>query len=263
MTNELLAEYIQQGGNDELIPILWEKVRNLLYMKSESFYRLHKTSCDSSGVEVWDIKQACYSAFLEAVRAYKPGSKFNSYLNFPFKNAVRELLGIRSTRQEPLNNCSSLDKEIESSDGDSCSMLDLIADDTALDFVEDVDRSSEAERVRQIVDTLSEPYKGVIKARYFEALTLQATAEKLSISRERVRQHEAKALRILRANKQLRQLYTEQKKHYDWLRLARFQYSPEYFDIIKRADECNLSYGQRQAELYTAQISWECQCNAS
>lgn len=263
MTNELLAEYIQQGDNDELIPILWEKVRNLLYMKSERFYKLHQAFCDSSGVEVWDIKQVCYGAFLEAVRAYKPGSKFNSYLNFPFKNAVRELLGIRSTRQEPLNNCSSLDKEIESSDGDSCSILDLIADDTALDFMEDVDRSSEAETVRQIVDTLSEPYRSVIKARYWEELTLQATAEKLSISRERARQHEAKALRILRANKQLRQLYTEQKKHYDWLRLARFRYSPEYFEICKRAEERNLSYGRRQADLYAAQMSWDSQCEAS
>ncbi|MBQ3037915.1 MAG: hypothetical protein IJD30_01920 [Clostridia bacterium] len=25
MTNERLAEFIQQGGNDELIPILWER----------------------------------------------------------------------------------------------------------------------------------------------------------------------------------------------------------------------------------------------
>ena len=252
MTNELLAEYIQQGDNDELIPILWEKVRNLLYMKSERFYKLHQASCDSSGVEVWDIKQACYGAFLEAVRAYKPGSKFNSYLNFPFKNAVRELLGIRSTRQEPLNNCSSLDKEIESSDGDSCSILDLIADDTALDFVEDVDRSSEAETVRQIVDTLSEPYRSVIKTYFFEGISLTAIGEKLNISPERVRQIKYKALRILRANKQLRQLYTEQKKHYDWLRLARFRYSPEYFEICKRAEERNLSYGQWQADLYSA-----------
>ena len=107
------------------------------------------------------------------------------------------------------------------------------------------------------MDTLSEPYRNVITARYFEGLTLQTIAEKLSASRERVRHIEAKALQILRHNKQLRQLYTEQQHHYNWLRLARFQYSPEYFDIVQRAAERNLSYGQKQAELYTAMHQWE------
>lgn len=169
MTNELLAEYIQQGNNDELIPLLWENVRKLLYMMSDKFYKLHKASCDSSGVEAWDIKQASYTAFLEAVKAYEPdsGNKFTAYLKYPFKNSVRELLGIRTTRQEPLNNCSSLDKEIESSDGDTCSMLEIIADNTSLDFVEAADRNSEAETIHQIVDALPEPLRSVIMARFF------------------------------------------------------------------------------------------------
>lgn len=135
-------------------------------------------------------------------------------------------------------------------------MLEVIADNTALDFVEDADRNSEAETVRAIVDTLSEPYRSVIKARYFEGLTLQEVGEKLSVSRERARQHEAKALRILGQNKQLRQLWTEQQRHYNWLSLAMFQYSPEYYAVIRRAEEHQLSYGQRQAEIYTVMQNW-------
>ena len=98
MTNELLAEYIQQGGNDELIPILWGNVEKILYIKSEQVYRLHKESCSRRGVELWDIRQASYMAFLDAIKAYKPetGNKFTSYLNYPFKNAVNELLGLQS-----------------------------------------------------------------------------------------------------------------------------------------------------------------------
>lgn len=97
MTNEMLAQFIQEGGNDELIPILWEKVRKLLYVKADRFYSLYKSACDGSGVDVWDIRQASYSAFLDAVKAYKAGGKikFTSYLNYPFKNAVQKLLGIR------------------------------------------------------------------------------------------------------------------------------------------------------------------------
>ena len=39
MTNEQLAELIGQGGNDELIPLLWEKVRRLVYMQCDRIYR--------------------------------------------------------------------------------------------------------------------------------------------------------------------------------------------------------------------------------
>lgn len=65
MTNELLAEYIQQGNNDELIPLLWENVRKLLYMMSDKFYKLHKASCDSSGVEAWTLNRQAIRHFLK------------------------------------------------------------------------------------------------------------------------------------------------------------------------------------------------------
>lgn len=262
MTNEMLAQFIQEGGNDELIPILWEKVRKLLYVKADRFYSLYKSACDGSGVDVWDIRQASYSAFLDAVKAYKAGGKikFTSYLNYPFKNAVQKLLGIRGSRREPLNNCTSLDKPIEQSNGETCSMLDLVADDTSLDFVEEAERNSEAETVRKFVDELSEPYRSVIKAKYFDGLTLGEIGEKFSVSRERIRQQQAHGLRILRRNPQLRKLYTEQECHYDWLALARFKYSPEYYEIVRRAEERQLSYGQRQADLRTAFSEWYASC---
>ena len=258
MTNEMLAQFIQQGGNDELIPILWEKVRKLLYAMSDRFYRLNKDTCDSSGVEAWDIKQASYVAFLEAVKAYKPdsGNKFTAYLKYPFKNALRELLGIRTSKQEPLNNCGSLDKPIEQSDGDSCSLYEIIEDSASLDFTEKAERNCEAETVRAIVDTLSEPYRGIIKAHFFEGMTLSAIGEKNGYSTSRTGQLYRKALRILRQDRQLRQLWTEQKQHYNWLQLARFQYSPEYYAVIQRAKEQQLSYGQRQADLFSAMGEW-------
>lgn len=184
MTNELLAEYIQQGGNDELIPILWENVKKLLYSKSDSLYRLHKESCSRRGVEMWDIRQASYTAFLEAIRAYKPetGNKFTSYLNYPFKNAVNELLGLRTSRatNEPLNNSTSLDKPIdESMDGDVISLLDTIADDTSLDFIDNMETNAVGDSVRAVVGTLPEPYKCVITALFLEGISLSDIAKRL------------------------------------------------------------------------------------
>lgn len=261
MTNELLAEYIQQGDNNELIPILWEKVCKLLYMKSERFYKLHKASCERSGVELWDIKQESYTAFLEAVRAYNPdsGNKFASYLNYPFKNAVSELLGLRSSRtaNEPLNNSTSLNKEIEISDGDSCSMLDLIADDTSLDFINSMETSAVGDTVHAVVDALPEPYKCVVTAFFSRVQLLLDIAERLKISGERVRQLKRKALEMLRKNKILRELYNDMQRHEHYRSFSWFRTSPEYFAILKKLDKMPLSYGRRQAELYSAQIAWE------
>lgn len=264
MTNELLAQYIQQGGNDELIPILWEKVRKLLYSKSDSLYRLYKESCSRRGVEMWDIRQASYTAFLEAIKAYKPetGNKFTSYLNYPFKNAVNELLGLRTSRttNEPLNNSTSLDKPLdESMDGDVISLLDTIADDTSLDFIDNMETNAVADTVRAVVDTLPEQYRSVIQAHYWEGLTLRAIADRLSVSCENVRAREAKVMRMLRSNKIMRLLYKDMQQHNRYCSFSWFKISPEYYETLKRLDQKPLSYGQRKAELYAAQIAWELQ----
>ncbi|MBO5507431.1 MAG: sigma-70 family RNA polymerase sigma factor [Bacteroides sp.] len=264
MTNEQLAILIQQGGNDELIPILWEKVKKLLYSKSDSLYRLHKESCACRGVEVWDIRQASYTAFLEAIKAYKTdnSNKFTSYLNYPFKTAVNELLGLRTSRtvNEPLNNSTSLDKPIDdSSDSDVISLLDTIAGNTSLDFIDNMETNAVGDTVRAVVDTLSEPYKCVIKAFFFEGTSLSDIAKQLEISSERARQLKCKALELLRKNKILRELYSDMQQHNHSCSFSWFRTSPEYYETLKRLDKKPLSYGRRQAELYTAQIAWELQ----
>lgn len=262
MTNERLARLIQNGRKD-LIPELWERVQKLLYMRSEQSYKLNLERFARCGVEVWDIKQASYFAFLEAVRAFKPdsGYKFTAYLSYPFKTAVNELTGCRTSRtiNEPLNNSTSLDKPLDSSEEGVITLLETVADDSSLDFIDEMETASTGDTVRAVIDTLKEPYKGVITARYFERLTLQQSAEKLSMSREKARQREAKALRILRQNPVLRELWHDLQRHQSRTYFSWFRTSPEYFAALKRTEKKPLSYGQRQAELYEAQLIWEAQ----
>ena len=262
MTNEQLAQLIQNGRKD-LIPELWDRVQKLLYMKSDKLYRLHQDNFDRCGVEAGDIKQASYFAFLEAVRAFKPdsGLKFTAYLNYPFKNAVNELTGSRTSRtiNEPLNNSASIEKPLGSSEEDVITLLETLADESSLEFISNMETNSTGETVRAVVDTLPDEYRAIITARYFEGLSLQGAAEKLSMSRDRVRQREVKALRILRENKILRELWRDfcQQRHYSGF--SWFRTSPEYFALLKALDQKPLSYGQRQAELYEAQLIWEAQ----
>ncbi len=129
MTNEQLAAFIKQGDNDELIPILWERIRKLMYMKSDKVYSALESRFIQCGVDIWDLKQSCYMTFLKAVEGYKPDckNKFTSYLSYPFKNAVRELTGVRTQKNEPLNNCTILDVPLKD-DEKEITLADIIAD---------------------------------------------------------------------------------------------------------------------------------------
>lgn len=60
MTNEALAALIQQGGNDELLPVLWEKTAKLLYKISAQTYTLYKDTMKQHGIEPEDLNQEAY-----------------------------------------------------------------------------------------------------------------------------------------------------------------------------------------------------------
>lgn len=261
MTNEMLADLIQKGDNDELIPVLWDKMKGLLYKKAGEAYNRYESRCIQCGVELSDIRQSCFPVLLDAVRGYKPdkGLMLTAYVNHPFRNMFRQLLGLRTERQknEPLNSCASLDEPLEGSDGDACTRLDIIpaADSTA--FIDRLEASDDAGTVRRAVEELPELLRNVVQWYFFENAGLSAIGERLGVSAERARQMKAKALRELRKNTQLRQLWEETVQHTRWVGVSRFQSSPEYFEICRAAKEKPLSYGYRQAELHHAFVQWQ------
>ena len=72
MTNEQLAEFIKQGGNDELLPLLWEKTHKLIYMHCSRLYSCNIERFKRHGVDEWDLKQSAYEGFLAAIKACNP-----------------------------------------------------------------------------------------------------------------------------------------------------------------------------------------------
>lgn len=214
MTNEQLATFIQQGGNDELIPILWERVKNLLYMKSDKAYKAYKDRFCQCGVEMWDLKQQCYIAFLEAVRGFKPDAeyRFNAYLSYPFKNAVNELLGIRTSKREPLNNCNSLDVPLDSEDTDGTRTLDMLIDENAVDVQKLLDTDAENKVLHNVVDNLKYPYNYVIKEYYFNNRPSTEICKDLNMSSQTVMSRIHKALMILRNNKTIQELWEDERR---------------------------------------------------
>lgn len=234
MTNEQLAELIGQGGNDELIPLLWEKVRRLVYMQCDRIYRRAPERFISHGIEAWDLKQEAYTAFLAAVKAYDAdkGYKFTTYLPLHIKGAVRRVL---AGGKDPLNNCDSLDKPIETQDGEFY-LSDIIPDEDACEPYEDVDRRDVYRELHAVVDELPEQESEIIKACYFSGKTITAIAQESGLSVERIRQVKNKALRHLRLPKNVHRLAEVNPYRHKTLSAFRVTFSSEVEDYAERRE---------------------------
>ncbi len=220
MTSELLAELIAQGGNDELLPLLWEKMRKLFRQKSITFFQRHSERCSRAGVSLDDLLSESYLAMLDAVKAYGIRNEenstlsFSTFCNFPFTNRANQLAGLRTKRQlnEPLNNAVSLDIPLIADNECNFRSIDFIPDPQAQADFEKVDETIEAEQIaaavrREIMQRLTEQQRDIITRRYWKKQTLREIGEALGITRERVRQIECNAFSELRKSKELRELY--------------------------------------------------------
>lgn len=191
MTIEELAICIQDGDESK-VPELWDRVRGLYLAKSFSYYGSHRKLCNRCGVDLDDIQQQSFFAFLQTVEAFQPesGLNFTAFVNYPFQTEMQNLTGTRTalTRLDPLNNCASLDKEIETEDGSGDTLGDFVPDPAALDFVELLDAQSVGQMIRTEVRKLSAPLCDVITWIYFDGQTLGQIAQRLGVSPERVRQ---------------------------------------------------------------------------
>lgn len=221
MTNEQLAAFIYAGGNDELIPILWDNVRRLLYRLADGYYRAFSDTCSQYGLTAWDLKQAAYPAFLKAVEAYgakrECGYKFTAFLRYPFKNAVRCLL-----TNDMLNRCSSLNEEAYTDSDNETELLDIIPDESSLDPFEQVEEASRREVVRAAVSSLPKQERQVISLHYFSGKSYKEIGNKFGLSAQRISSVAAAGIKHLRNNREIRKLgdelgYTSHRIYHDSL----------------------------------------------
>lgn len=238
MTNEEIAALILNEGRRDLIHGLWDNIKKFVYMRSERFYCAHMASCCRRGVELGDIKQAAYIAFLEALDGYQPErGKFLTFMGYTYKKVVYGLMGLRTARerQEPLNNCCSLDAPIQSDEDEETTLADLQADEESTKFIEKLEAAAISNIIMTEVEALPDRQEQVVKLFYFENKQLKEIAELLEVSAERVRQIRSAAERSLRRSEELRTLWNEyykqrlpqpHKKYYYWL--------PEHYEEVHR-----------------------------
>ncbi len=207
MTNEQLAVFIQQGDNNELIPLLWDKVKKVFYIHADRFYNAYRDVMIKRGITPHDLKQYSYEAFLCAITSYKQdnGFKFTSYIRYSFKHTMRPYL----YSNDLLNECSSYNIPISDNKDIDDELLDLIPDDTAHTKYECVEHADIYRVLHEVVDLLPSEQQLVIKAYFFDNMTLKDISIMNGCSIEWVRQLKRKALNNLRNSKVLRMLFLQ------------------------------------------------------
>ena len=208
MTNEQLAEYIQVGGNDELLAILWDKTKDLIFMKCNHIWSGFSDVLRRHGYELSDLTQEGYSALLYAVEQFDKDKpyKFTTYLNYSLKHVVRRLLNNRDV----LNQAGTMqfDQPIgEDKDGGELLLSDIVPDEQAARAFEQAERAYEFKPLHEAVDSLPEQERAIIRQRYFDGLTLGQIAERRGVTKQAVSELERKALRLLRNGKTGRRLW--------------------------------------------------------
>ena len=210
ITNEEMASRIKRGEAD-LLPMLWNQIRGLIYFHASRFYNHRRSRCDASEVTVDDLMQEGYFAFCYAVRSFDPDKEypFAAYLRFPLKNYfVRATGGMRNTRFELQNHCASLDAPL--SMDNEAAIVDTLPDKNSSAAFESVEDAMVNSQLRKALDNylsmLPENVREIIKMRYYGGQTLQQIAKQIGVTPERIRQIELKGLRKLHSRINERQL---------------------------------------------------------
>ncbi|MDD6490200.1 MAG: sigma-70 family RNA polymerase sigma factor [Clostridia bacterium] len=248
MENEQLVTLIQSGNRD-LLPELWEQTERLVKML---IIRYAKSKVLPNSMDIDDLLQCGYFALLQAVRAFKAdnGYKFTTYLNYSVKNAIDEETGSDRKHFKEV----SYNKTVRDKDGDNVELLDLMEDSTAeYDLIEPVELTDTQRTVIEALERLPPVQREVISKHYLKGLTLNQIATERHCTIENIRQYIKAGFKTLRKDRALRNLYFDTVGSSYIHRFNRFQYSPEYFETIRKIEELErntteyMTYGKQQA----------------
>lgn len=211
MSNEELAQCVYRGQNS-LVSALYDNCYGIILNYINSSYRRHFERYRACGIEREDLFSECYFVLLDAVKAYCEQTteyKFVTFLKYPMKNRFNALLGYRTDKTEPLNQCSSLDMPLPGTE-------DLTFGDT----IEDKDNPNEDDITGRIAlggvfpavrDIVTPCQYDVLERQYRHNSTFDEIACVTGLTVQDVKREKRKALDKLRKsrNKDLKAMYDD------------------------------------------------------
>ena len=204
MTNEQLALLIQKGGNDHLIPQLWNKVKKLLEMKALFYYGSFEELFRERGIEFEDLVQEMYFPFMKAIKYYNVNSqyKFVTYLEAPIRERIRYLICRKGTA---IKRYVNIDRTVKS---DGSLLLSETLEDAQIDVEKKILDKVTGELLMKEIDKLKSKRRSVIKGYYYSDLCDTALAKRLQTTPSNVYRIRYEALGDLRRSATVNGIYS-------------------------------------------------------
>ena len=205
MTNEELATAVAQGQTGLQVQ-LWEQVRGFVRLTA---YRALVISGGRGGVTIEDLLQQGYIAMMQAVGTYDPErGPFLYHLSFALRRAFAEAGGYRSTKRDPLNDCSSLDAPIIGGEDSEDTYLNTVVD--PCDQYDEADRRIYTEQLHgaldAALDSLSPKRAAVLRAMYWQEKANTEIAAESGVSVQNVGAAVRRGIDDIRRSKSIRAL---------------------------------------------------------
>lgn len=206
LTNEQMFDLIKDG-NEDLKPVLWERVKKLMYLFAGRYYSKYSDYCERHGVTDWDLKQQAYIAYENSFAGYDlTRGKYSNYLMLMFKASLRDIF----QKKNPLDYADSLDRVLDTEDPNGSTVGDFVPDPEASEPFDQIEGNSERESIsrtlHEAIAELDEREQAVINGKYFENKTFMELSEKLNTSYQNVSQIHRKAINHLRNPRIVRRL---------------------------------------------------------
>jgi RNA polymerase sigma factor (sigma-70 family) len=182
--------------NDTVVPELWDMVVLFVNSICARYCRIEK---QARFYEYEDLCQAAFFGFKKAINAYDSSrGAFSTLLGFYVRNTCRTEIKKYMPETDPINAAASLDKPLEREDGDGCTMVDFLLDETAEEAYDIFLDEDKAQIVLNEVEKLNNPlYVRIIRECTFQGRTLESLANELGISRQAIYSAQKKAILIL------------------------------------------------------------------
>jgi len=177
------------------IPVhMFETINKIIKMQRDLVQKLgHEPTDEELALELDYLSPEESKAIKEALRNDQP---IDPVLNRKWKQAVSKIRDIKRISMDPMSLESPVGNE------DSTEYGDFIPDESALEPVDAASKELLREQIRNVLGFLSEREREVLEMRFGlndgKDHTLEEVGKNFGVTRERIRQIEAKALRKLR-----------------------------------------------------------------
>ena len=190
-----LALNIQHGDQSAVLP-LWEQVKGIANTVAGHYF-------ETASINLDDLLQLSFLAMLEAVKVYDGarGDFKNIFIYYVKRSCGRAL----SLHRRTIDVVCSLDQPI-GEDGEY-TIRDMVEDESLVSAQDQIELEELSDALRAALEALPKRWRKVLIERYMHGVTLKAAGERLGCSYQNAARLEAQALKQLREDKTLAQMY--------------------------------------------------------